>query len=161
MIYVHPFFSIGQEIPLQKALTWRLTTFSPRPPCFIFTVSWGVVFGLRLPLETGLTMKMPVREHSTHKPRGGSSSERNTSFSLPLGVSLLFWFPCLVEDVFSAKGSRVISFHKDTTGMSSLLRLGFPQLRLITSVSWPFHGMWWGWSGALKSCSIISCGLEL
>ena len=39
---------------------------SSRPPCFIFTVSWGVVFWLRLPFVMGLTMKMPVREEKQH-----------------------------------------------------------------------------------------------
>lgn len=33
----------------------------PGPPCFILTVSWGVLFGLKLPFVLGFTTKMPIR----------------------------------------------------------------------------------------------------
>lgn len=149
---------------------------SSRPPCFIFTVSWGVVFWLRLPFVMGLTMNMPIREEKQHcektfnthtyieEPpanRGTDPSFQSAVWRLSLEVCLFcFDSSQLTVGNFPAKkSSKVKSFQKHITGMSSVLRLGFPQQILITSVSGPFHGMRWEQRGALKSCSVISCGI--
>lgn len=154
MIYVLAFCQCWARDSTSKSSYLKTDNVLPRPPCFIFTVSWGVVFGLRLPFVMGLTMKMPVREqrqhcekHSTHTHTltanwGTGLSSQSAVWRLSLEVCL-FCFDSLCRTVgnFPAKSSKVTSFQKHITDMSSVLWLGFPRHILITSVLGSFHEM--------------------
>lgn len=131
----------------------------PGPPCFILTVSWGVVFWLRLPFVLGFTMKMPIRvekqhceKHSpplphTHSPTANTDTETSYLFEhFPLRCVFgldSFW---RTAGNFPARSSKVNSFQKNKTktGMSSVLRLGFPLVhpnyKCIRIFSWDRMG---------------------
>lgn len=94
MIYVLGFCQRRARDSTSKSSYLKTDIVSPRPPCFIFTVSWGVVFGLRLPFVMGLTMKMPVREKKQH-------CEKHSKHTLQLTKGQTHLFRALFEDFTS------------------------------------------------------------
>lgn len=142
---------------------------SSRPPCFIFTVSEGSVFWLRLPFVTVLTMKMPIKERqhcenrstNTHVPTADRRTRplfQRAKISPP-GVSFFFFLGDL-QVTFKQKVEKSKPWWKSRRVFNVVVGLspGCPNYKWIGTFFPPLTG--WEQCRTLKSCSTISWGIR-